>query len=167
MDAKILQSKKVTDADKKKKRGQIILLLVLVGLLVFVALNTFVFGKKKAKPTPASASNPVAAVVENTVNSAEGMSPVVLEEDLEAINDSWGASPFSLKDDLQEDELIETEEDLNLQALIYGPKGESYAMINEKIVKKGDRIADKTVTEINEAEVLLRDGEGQSFVLKN
>ena len=41
-----------------------------------------------------------------------------------------------------------------------------FAIISKKIVKRGDRLADKVVKEIRENEVLLRTDDGQFIELK-
>ena len=54
---------------------------------------------------------------------------------------------------------------LNLSAIFYSPPY-SYAIVNGRIVKKGDLIDGKEVTEINPEEIVLNDSGGRCYVAK-
>ncbi|RKY38390.1 MAG: hypothetical protein DRP72_01875 [Candidatus Omnitrophota bacterium] len=57
-------------------------------------------------------------------------------------------------------------ENLNLSAIFYSPRKESYAIIDGQVVKKDDIIDGKEVIGITPEEVILKDSQGREFSLK-
>ena len=55
---------------------------------------------------------------------------------------------------------------LILQGVLSDSSGSAYAVINEKIVKKGERMADKLVTTIRSDSVTLRSDSGEEETLR-
>lgn len=55
--------------------------------------------------------------------------------------------------------------DLELSAIFYSPAG-SKAIIDGKICREGDVIDNKTVTEINQQKVILKDERGSEYIIR-
>lgn len=72
---------------------------------------------------------------------------------------SWAKDPFS-----PSGALIEDSGTLKLSGILWD-KENPVAIINKKIVKKGDKIGNNTVVDINQVSVILNDGT-QDFELK-
>jgi hypothetical protein len=154
---KILHSKVVDpDWEKKKRKFEIILLAVLVPLLLFLVITTF-FRPIRASAPQSVAANPAAA------NQGGSGAPLFITPDKKPAEpeEEWGRSPFSLMKtgDKEESELI-------LRGIV-DDGSESYAIVGKKIIKKGDRIADKTVTEIRDSMVILKSDDGKELILKS
>lgn len=190
MDAKILESKKIEAEEQKKKKIQMIMLGVLLLVFVVILFSTLTGGKKPPAPVittkppvavvPPSpppvalppATPPAASVNTATPQPAEDVSAAAPDNAAGAEADEWGASPFSIqkeeeKEEVEQAPVEEPPTPLELKGIVSGPGDSSFAIINEKIVKKGDRIADNTVREITSDEVVLQTDEGEEVVLKN
>lgn len=72
-------------------------------------------------------------------------------------------SPFSLKPLLPEGL---TAKKLVLQGTLVDKGEEGYAIVNNKIVKKGDYLDDKTVESIEKDHIVLREESGESIRLE-
>lgn len=68
-------------------------------------------------------------------------------------------SPFSLRPLFPQYDT--TPKKTGLQGIVIGRSGESYALLNNKIVKKGDQVDDKLVEAIEDGFVVLRNAEGE------
>jgi len=156
---KILQSKEVeskSGVDKKQKM-QLALLAALIPFFLYLVYSTFFSGPKKAKPTPSgvqTADTGAAPVqpVRRTLKPQSG------EEEV------WGRSPFSLR---RQEEDQGQKGPLQLQGIVFDDLGSAYAIVNRKIVKVGDRIADNTVKGIRDSEVIFQSDEGVRITLKS
>jgi len=156
LESKPLQAKKKTPVPKQ----QVILLLLLVALFVFVSIQTFSGGKKK----------PIGKSMKTAVQAVE----VIHEAAVTAENDAFLAagsddgertSPFMKEAGAAEAVVAKTQK-LILQGVLSDAKGSAYAVINEKIVKKGERMADKVVTSIRSDSVTLLADDGEEETLR-
>lgn len=77
----------------------------------------------------------------------------------------WGRDPFDLPS-AQGGEESGTEGGLKLSAIIYR-KNRGVAIINDRILRKGDRIGGKEIARILADRVILRDGSGERELLVN
>ena len=172
MEPRIIQTKKVEDLkkDTQKKKMQTVLLVILLLVFIFLMYKTFFTGTAQAnkkKPTgPTPPRKPIEKVVGlklPTMGSAAGQKAGDSKED-----DWWGGSPFALKDDGKKDEQESVQAtQLHLSGIIFDHSQDAYALVNEKIVKKGDVIADNTVKDIYSNSVVLEDKEGKTTTLQN
>lgn len=163
-DVKILESKKLpTDQGKKKQQKQVILLAVLLLVFVYVIYANLIApkGKKVSNVNtgviPAQQSS-ITTVISGTGKETSSSLDALLKED------SWSRNPFVLGGDEEEEE--EQSDVLRLDGIVFDGV-DSYAIINKKIVKKGDWVADKEVREVRENEVLLRSDDGSFIKLKS
>ena len=139
-----------------------LLLLLFFGMI----LQTFAF-TKKTKVVSASAAKirmPAAAAV-----------PAIARMDMEKSSDDTSradaeaegarTSPFSLAPAaVQEDS--QTVLGPVLQGILTNAGGEAYAVISEKVVKKGGRVADNVITEIKSNSVVLKKDSGEEWTLR-
>jgi len=169
-DVKILQSKQLpADQDKKKQQKQLILLAILIPIFIYVVYANILAPKGKAVPAgpktndanTGAALTPQPSTTEVISNTGEekssGLDALLKEDD-------WDRNPFTLGGYEEEEE--ETSDVLRLDGIVFDG-ADSYAIINKKIVKQGDRIADKEVREVRESEVLLRSDDGSFIKLKS
>ncbi len=162
MDAKILQSKKMGEGERNKQKIQIGAVIFLALIFVYLLVSTVMGGKnKRPKVRPASGAVPAAAAPAEELFPAE----TDAKESQAAEPDDWGASPFSMQSS-EEPVKIQAKTDLSLKGIVFSTAEESYAIINEKIVKKGERVADNTVKEIFEERVVLQNDAGELITLK-
>ena len=158
---KILQSKEVgskSGMDKKQKK-QLVMLAFLIPFFLYLVYSTFFSGPEKAKPTPSGVQTADAAAapvqpVRRTLKPQSGE------------KEAWGRSPFSLRGGGKEDEAAQ-QGPLQLQGIVFDDLGSAYAIVNRKIVKVGDRIADNTVKGIRADEVIFQSDEGVRITLRS
>lgn len=164
MDAKILKSKKISSGDPEKKKKVQILVMILLGIVFLYLLISTFLGGSKAKP--ATAKKPPA--FQNQASKVTGLGVAAVDDSLNMVleEDGWGKSPFSMETP-EAEPVVQAKESLQLQGIVFGKGDASYAMINEKIVKKGERIADNTVKEIQQDQVILETDNGQTVTLRN
>lgn len=165
MEPKFIQSKKMDGGqgkDSKKEKIQIIVLVCLAVFFVFIVYKTFFTGKKSVSAVAKKESPKIVTKVTPTSSA-----PSTTGEHGENA-DEWGFSPFSLKP-VTKDKAGETSPTfLQLKGIVFdGNAANSYAIINENIVKKGDPIADNIVKDIFPDHVVLEDKEGHTFTLHN
>jgi hypothetical protein len=167
-DVKILQSKQLpANKDKKKQQKQLILLAILVCVFAYFIYANILAPKQKAASVaakdksvqaahPTSYPSSLAVISDSDRESVSGLDALLKD-------DEWDRNPFSLGG---EDEDMEVSNSaLRLDGIVFDGN-DSYAIISKKIVKKGDRLADKVVKEIRENEVLLKTDDGQFIELK-
>ena len=156
LESKPLKAKQTTPAQKK----QWVILGVLVLFLMFVTIQTFVGGKKKLPPAIKTTAVPIATVVETAA--------VTPENDIfkaPGIDQEGRSSPFT-RVASEPGAPVEGPEKFVLQGVLSDSSGSTYAVINEKIVKKGERMADKVVTTIQSDSVTLRSDSGEEETLR-
>ena len=160
MDPKFLETKKVEKKDSKKEKIQIVVLAVLGLVLTFLIFKTFFAGPSKppkpASPAPQVAVSPVPQAQVPLKQAALPKGP--------RTEDDWGASPFSLKK-VEEPLSSKPRPVLELQGIVIDHDN-AYAIINEKIVKKGDTLADNTVIDIELDAVILENENGETVRLE-
>lgn len=163
MEAKILQSKKIGNGKNDKNKKQMILLGVLVLFFLYLIYSTF-FGNKKNTAKPKDVAK-VDVVLPVSPVPAEAEKGINQEEE----NADWGNSPFSIEPAEPEtaSSPLAPRLKLQLQGVMVDKVNGSYAIINEKIVKKGDRIADNTVIEITQGQVILQSDDGHREILRS
>lgn len=145
--------------DKEKK--QLIMVGVLVVVFVIVTINNFRPKKKK----PAAAVQEAAEVAPVAVQPRQySAAPVTVDDKLlgsqkERSELPWGRDPFNATIN-KEYQLA----DLRLKGISFGQDRVGYAFINDVIVRKGDKVGDYEIMEVEKSQVLLKKG-GQSFYL--
>lgn len=156
LESKPLSSK---NADAQKTKKQAVVLGVLVLVLVLLMIQTFA-GKKKPAPAAqapaapvqtAAPQPPVEVTPENDIFQAEGF-----ETDRSS---PFSRGPAGLDTGAGPAPLV-------LQGILTDRSGAAYAVINEKIVKKGGRVADNTVETIQPDSVTLRSDSGEEWTLR-
>ncbi|MBU0503811.1 MAG: hypothetical protein ABH882_01030 [Candidatus Omnitrophota bacterium] len=139
---------------------QLIVMGVLVLVLIFAVLNSF---KKKPVKNKSSAFKPPveSAVDKKSLSPGVGISMdnkgLILQK--QRMDLDWGRDPFNTAVD-KEFQLA----DLRLKGISFSRDKQGYAFINNEIVKKGDRVGNYEVVEVEKDKVLLRKA-GQSFYL--
>jgi hypothetical protein len=164
--AKFLDSKVVGAKEDKKKKMQIILLILLIPLFIYLIYANLI--KPASKPSKRSAKSATQQAKtksqrSKTAASSQTVSRVYTTKDSlqeSAEKEDWGRNPFSFAP-VQEDE----KGPLQLRGIVYDGD-DSYAVINQKIVKKGDQIADKKIKEIRSDEVILQSEDGKLTTLR-
>jgi hypothetical protein len=143
-----------------KEVKQLIMVGVLVVVLIFAMLNTF---KKKPSKKTTPGNKPVAG---STTGVKATLPAVNIPADNKTIASQkqrldlgWGRDPFNTAID-KEFQFS----DLKLKGISFGDDQQGYAFVNNDIVKKGDRVGDYEVVNIEKDKVLLRKA-GQSFYL--
>lgn len=170
MEAKILSTQKsaATVAEEKKKKKQVV---ILIGLLLFLALmvfKTFFAGEKKKiveqlkNPVPMDQSMP-----ESVPADFPAVQQGVAEEGVSGEPGGWGTDPFSRApiSPRAAEAVNLPAAALSLQGVVRSAEGEALAIINEKILKKGDKVADNTVKDITDSHVVLETAEGETVTL--
>jgi hypothetical protein len=159
IDAKVVESSK---GKERKRKIELILLAVLSLVFIYVTATTFFFKSPKAKFSPAAPSSSALPATEEVDMqeliplSSENLLPKPEEKVKEERSPS--RSPFSFGSEGDESKPLWV-----LQGIVRG--AESYAIIDQKIVKEGGRIDDKTLKEISEDSVVLEAADGQKTVL--
>ncbi len=159
---KILRSKSVdpTQKEAQKKKIELIALAILVPILLYVTFTTFV---KKPKQPGNSPQNSLASAARSAPAASGIVTPAPAASAASGkINDnSWGSNPFSPRHSDQGESSA-----IQLQGIVVKGRGAAYALISNKIVKLGDRIADNTVREIRNDQVILQSDAGEEVVLR-
>jgi hypothetical protein len=138
-----------------KKRLEIIITAGLVLVLIAVWINSCKFlSKRKAS---AVISAPASGVITPSTLPA-ALQPVVKK--YAGDTGSWGRCPFSGKIYAE----AEGRQDLELSGIMWSPK-KPLAVINNRVVKVGDKIFGSTVIEIRKDKVILNNGSAD-FELK-
>jgi len=159
---KILQSKEVGSKSgmDKKQKIQLALLAVLIPFLLYLVFTTIFSGSKA--PSPEKTGAYVAAT--NAASVSAGSARKAVRPQGGVAEEKWGFSPFSLR--RQEEDQVQ-KGPLQLQGIVFDDLGSPYAIVNRKIVKVGDRIADNTLKGIRAGEVIFQSDEGVSITLKS
>ncbi|MCB9799398.1 MAG: hypothetical protein H6757_01390 [Candidatus Omnitrophica bacterium] len=168
---KILASKPLQASAEieKKKRTQMIVLAVLLLFLFYMLWTTFFSKPAKHHPVQQQtesvqtgdlpAVNDLGTLLDESVFQQKTSS----ESETSADEDYWSKSPFSIAAEEQEEAVVK--QHFHLQGTVLGSGGDEYAVLNEKIVKRGDRIADNTVKEIRHNSVILETDGGETIVV--
>lgn len=145
-----------------KEVKQIVILGVLIIALVFVTLNNL--KKKPDQKKPALSSPNIVSInkspaSETSSNRAAPTDDKTMSVQKQRANLTWGRDPFNTASD-KDYEMT----DLKLKGISFAKNKEGYAFINDDIVKKGNKIGDYEVIEVEKDKVLLKKG-AQSFYL--
>jgi hypothetical protein len=126
-------------------------LIALILAILFAAYTLLFTGKKR----PASLSSPVAKLTETSPQISH---PATVGEipklDLRTMNLAWQNDPFSLPKSVMDKKTEKQKVVLKLVAIMDSKAGR-YAIIGGEIVKKGDKIGDEKVAEIERDKVVL------------
>ncbi len=160
-DTKFLDSKVVSPGKtEKKKKKQIILLAILIPIFIYVFYANII--KPASKPKAGTVQSHQAATTSVTAAQKKSLPMTASKESLEkeAKSEGWGRNPFSFNP-------VETDEEgpLQLKGIVFSAD-DSYAVINQKILKEGDRIADKTIIEIRKDKVIIESDDGTITTLR-
>ncbi len=137
--------------------------LGILGLVLVALIFQMIFLGKKIKSAPAVKPAPQAArAAVSAARLPRAAAPVPGEEKPEA---SGRASPFALAQVKTEAAPIQPREPV-LQGILTDAHGEAIAVINEKIVKKGARVADNLIKDIHADSVLLQKDSGEEWTLR-
>ena len=143
-----------------KEVKQLIIVGVLAVFLIFALLNSF---KKKPSKKIAPENKPAAKATTGIKAASPAANiPVdnkILGSQKQRLGLEWGRDPFNMATD-KEFQLA----DLKLKGISFGENKQGYAFVNNEIVRKGDRVGDYEVVEVEKDKVLLRKA-GQSFYL--
>ncbi len=133
-----------------KKKIELAITGISIIVLIFLAISQVSNSKKRSRPFPANkpfSTSPAIISVAGEVGSGD--------------NVKWGRDPFFM--DLNN--LIEQNMgDLTLNGIV-SDKDNPYAIVNNDIVKLGDKINGMVVIEINEKNVVLEEN-GQKHTLE-
>lgn len=117
-----------------------------------------------AAPLWAAAEADIDRAGEQTVASAAALSDLNLGWlERQSLSDQWGRDPFAAPRRPSPNALgaaPSTVPDLHLSAIIYG-EGRGLAIINNKILRKGDQVGDREIVDILRDRVVLRDAAGE------
>ncbi len=138
---------------------------VLIALVAVLGL-TLVAALFKPAPKPPAAR---AAAAGKTLVPMPALGPSGKAENLppparEDLDSSWQKSPFSIEKKEGEVALPEPSQPV-LSGILTNRSGKAYAVINEKVVKKGDRVADNLVKDITAGTVTLQKADGTEVTL--
>lgn len=156
---RFIESKPLAARLTSAGRGKVILAGVLALILAGMLLQLFIGAAKKrpAQATPHPVSSGSLAAV-----PPEPAAQVVQET---AAEEGDRDSPFSLAPQ-PEPERGPVMKLPVLQGILTDASGESLAVINEKIVKKGERVADNIIKAIEADSVLLQKDSGEEWTLR-
>lgn len=140
-----------------RKKPIIFLIFSLVGvLLLFLVFKAFFQSQKKQTPT----KKPFLSVRPKETKGAPSHSGKTEGARLKSSYSSWGRNPFTPGD------LADNSGRLIIKGIVWGDdKADTFAIINDKIVKIGDEIGGKRVVEIKKDKVIINDGQN-NFELK-
>ncbi len=146
------------------EKQKIEFIVIGVGIVVFIIVMA---GNLKKKPVKTSASaTPSISLPQITETKTQSPAVPLLPADARRIKEqsersglTWGRDPFNAYFDREYQRT-----DLKLQGISFGKDRTGFAFINEEIVKKGDKVGDYEVAEIQKDKVLLKKG-NQSFYL--
>jgi len=144
-----------------KKRIKIIAAAVLALVFIFAGANDIrAINKRKEAPRPVVTQ---AVVPQTEKTSVIPAPPVKIKESRQDAGAEWGRDPFSGKTYTAASQ-SQRVTDLKIDGIIWDPK-EPLAMINGRVVKKGDNFKGNVIVDIKEDRVILNDGI-QDFELK-
>ena len=123
-------------------------------LIVFIAVAIFVWVPKGKKTKDVSSTTSSV-----TFDQAIPVIKALPRRRTEFVN--WGRNPFAWQ---QVEEKVGDVSPLELFAIMWDNEG-AQAIINESVVRVGDKITDKTVKQIEQNRVILTDGT-KDYVLK-
>lgn len=158
LESKPLTAKKPVTAQQKK---QWVILVVLSLFLIVLTIQTFAGGKKKH---PRSAVKSPVLAVETVAETALTPENDMFQAPGRA-DEEGRLSPF-MRAAAAKEALVQAAAPLVLQGILSESSGSTYAVINEKIVKKGERVADKVVVTIQSDSVTLRGDSGEEEMLR-
>lgn len=158
-ETKMLDTKALDAKADKKKKIEIAVLIVLIPLFILLIYNNLIKPSKAKKVKPAPAKTQAAAVKQtDRTQAAQPITKETVKELRES--DDWGRNPFSFTESKDSER-----GPLQLEGIVYGGV-DNYAVINQKIVKVGQQIADKKVIEIQQNKVILQSEDGTVTTLK-
>jgi hypothetical protein len=135
------------DADVKK----IIELTVTgIGVIIFIFLVISHMSAKAGRPVSKTEPYPASPAVVSVAGKAESWDSI-----------KWGKDPFLLAESKVKEQGME---DLILNGIVSDQEN-PYAIINNDVVKLGDKVNDMTVIEINEKSVILEQDGQQALEL--
>lgn len=153
-----------------KQQNQIIITGILIAVFVFLLLGNLKGAKKKVSPPPAPAQKETPQGIAQPSRTSLTQSAQVITEDIsgkkllelqkERAKLAWGRNPFSTpkaSKEFQKTSLV-------LKGISLGKDKQAFAFINEDIVKKGDKVGNYEVVEIEKNKVLLQK-DGQAFYI--
>ena len=162
---RFLESKPVKKAAPGSEgAGRKILLGALLLIFIGMVFQTFIF-TKKTKALPAAKTGPAPLAGPPYVDQPQNNAPDLAEVE----EDRSGArgSPFSMAAPVtaMPDASAPVQEPV-LQGILMDAQGEAMAVMNEKIVKKGERLADNLIKEIRGDSVVLQKDSGEEWTLR-
>ena len=146
----------------KKEHLEFVAITTGVIILIFVVKGNLK-SKPPERPGPKAVSSASATSGEAAV-SKPGPAPIdakMSNARLERTKADWGRDPFAVSTDLDKEY---NKIELQLKGISLTKEGAGFAFINNEIVKKGDRIGDYEIMEIEKNQVMVR-RRGQSFYL--
>ena len=159
LQTKIVESTKMGQRDRKA----LILLAILIPLFLYLVASTFFKGGRKPEAaSPSRETKSAVAAGVSTTTSGQDVSRRSAPEnaaDSQASEDDRERSPFSLLSERDQKKGL-----LVVQGVVSNGK-DAYAIINQKIVKVGDRLDDNTVKEISSNNVTIESKDGKQLVL--
>jgi len=157
---RFLESKPVKKAGLENPgTGKKIILAVLLLMLVWMTLQMFLFSKKIKKVQTSAKNSPAPMVMPQAA-------PLPAAPEVEEDHSGARSSPFSMEPAAAIPEAFVPVRGPVLQGVLMDGRGEAMAVINEKIVKKGERVADNLVKEILSDSVLLQKDSGEEQTLR-
>lgn len=136
-----------------KKRIEIIATVVMVFILAVAWVNTLSVMRRRSKPRPVAAAV-VAPLVMPAEKAASQPQKNNAQEQLAALN--WGRDPFSGRVYVAPSN-AEGIGDLKVEGIVWDPR-HPLAMINGRVLRKGDNFRGNVVVNIKEDSVILSDG---------
>ncbi len=136
-----------------KKRIEIIATFIMALVLIMAWMNSFKVMRKRSVPVVASVS---AAPQEGTGKLTQPQQPPEKKDKPKEVITRWGRDPFSGKA-YSTASRAEGLGDLKVEGVIWDKKN-PLAMINGRVLKKGDNFKGNVVVDIKENSVILSDG---------
>jgi len=141
--------------------------LIVIGVCVITIVSSIVgnLKKKAANQTAPPLKAPPAPAVSQQAPPMP-VPPVlagikIIRAQNERTKLNWGKDPFAVSSDVDKEyQKIQ----LQLKGISFGKDKSGFAFINNEIVKKGDKIGDYEIAEVEKNRVLLKKG-NQSFYL--
>lgn len=134
-------------------KNKFIVTFILLMAFSVIAYNIYFFLNRKEKSAAAKKNLFIPKAVQKKETKVETK---FIEKD----NKSWRRNPFLMKHKpLKIESFANIEEKINVEAIIIG-NNKGYAIVNGKMVKVGDKIADSVVTEISRYQIKLSSGDG-------
>ncbi len=147
----------------KKAQLELIIICVCVIIIVFsIAGNLKNKAAKKITLPSAAAPAPAASEQAASIPIAPAVTPAkIIKAQQERTKLNWGRDPFALSSDIDKEN---QKTELQLKGISFGKDKNAFAFINNEIVKKGDKVSDYEIVEVEKDKVLLRKG-SRSFYL--